>query len=197
MQETPEQTRQMIEQRFIRVADAPDEKQKFPIGPDSAKALGYDADLIDRLPRSVTESFAGVGNPLSLGELLPGQAVLDLGSGAGLDSILAARQVGPQGRVVGVEMTDAMIDKARRNVEFLQLKNVEFIRGQVDNLPMQDDTFDVAVSNGVINLCPDKPGVLAEVFRVLKSGGRFQMADVLLHDDVTREEVASKGSWSD
>lgn len=197
MQETPEHFRRQVRERFQLVADEPGQEQKFPIGPESAKTLGYDADEIDSLPLSVTESFAGVGNPLSLGVPQSGLTVLDVGSGAGLDSILAARRVGPTGKVIGIEMTEAMINKARRNVEFLQLKNVEFILGQADALPLPDTIVDVAITNGVLNLCPEKPKVLEEVFRVLRPGGRLQMADILLHPDVTHEEVATKGSWSD
>ena len=167
------------------------------MGPESAKSLGYDSEEIDGLPASVTESFCGVGNPLGLGQLRAGQTVLDLGSGAGLDSFLAARRVGPGGKVVGVDMTDAMIAKARRNAEVLMLQNVEFIQAEIDSLPLDDESVDVATTNGVFNLCPDKPKVLAEVLRVLRPGGRLQMADILLHDDVTPEEVATKGSWSD
>lgn len=197
MPDSSQQFRQLIKERFERVADQPDEEQKFPIGPESAKALRYDPVEIDNLPRTVTESFAGVGNPLSLGELQNGQTVLDLGSGAGLDSILAAQRVGPNGKVIGVEMTEAMIEKARRNVELLQLQNVEFIQMQVDDLPLQDASVDVAITNGVLNLCPEKLKVLHEIFRVLRPGGRLQMADILLHADVTLEEVATKGCWSD
>ena len=197
MQETPELFRRQVRERFQRVADEPDQEETFPIGPESAKALGYDADEINSLPLSVTESFAGVGNPLSLDVLQSGQTVLDVGSGAGLDSILAARRVGPTGKVIGIEMTEAMINKARRNVELLQLKNVEFVHGQADGLPLPDAIVDVAITNGVLNLCPEKPKVLEEVFRVLRPGSRLQMADILLHPDVTHEEVATKGSWSD
>jgi ubiquinone/menaquinone biosynthesis C-methylase UbiE len=145
----------------------------------------------------VTESFAGVGNPHSLGPVHPGETVLDLGSGAGLDSILTARQVGPSGRVIGIDMTPEMVEKARRNVQVLGLTNVEFHQAQVEDLPLEDETADVAICNGLFNLCPDKPKTLAEVYRVLKPGGRLLMADVLLEDRVTPEEVARKGAWSD
>jgi len=183
--------------RFRRVATIPGQEQKFPVGPESARRLGYEECAVDSLPTSLTESFCGVGNPLSLGEPEPGQSVLDLGCGAGFDTLLAARRVGPSGQAVGVDMTPEMVVKARRNAEALGITNVEFLLGRVEILPLPDASIDLAISNGVFNLCPNKPGVLGEVWRVLKPGGRLQMADILLAPDVTPEEVASKGSWSD
>ena len=197
MHETSDEIRATVRERFGRVANAPGQETKFPLGPESAKALGYDPSEIDGLPPAVTESFCGVGNPLALGELPAGCTVLDLGSGAGLDCILAARRVGPAGKVVGLDMTAAMLAKARDNVAAVGLENVELRRATIEELPLEDASVDVTVSNGVLNLCPDKPGVIAEVFRVLRPGGSFRMADVLLEDHVTPEEVAQKGSWSD
>jgi len=197
MRQTPDAIRAMVRERFAKVARTPEREKKFPIGPASAKALGYDREELDRLPLSVTESFSGVGNPLSLGHIGPGQTVLDLGSGAGLDGILTARRVGSTGNVIGVDLTPEMLAKARRAVETLGLKNVAFLHAEIEGLPLPDGVVDVAISNGVFNLCADKPKVLAEVFRVLRFGGRLQMADILLHDDVTPEEVATKGAWSD
>jgi SAM-dependent methyltransferase len=197
MPTSAEEIRAAVEQRFAQVARSPEQERKFPVGPASAKRLGYDPQEIDALPASVTESFCGVGNPLGLGDVRPGQAVLDLGSGPGLDSLLAARRVGPTGKVVGVDLCPEMVEKARRNAFLLGLRNVEFMQTQIEKLPLPDASVDVAISNGVFNLCPDKPGVLAEAFRVLRPGGRLQMADILLHDGVTPEEVAQKGEWSD
>ncbi len=183
--------------RFRKVATAPDQERKFPVGPMSAKRLGYDPAEVDDLPSSVTESFCGVGNPFLMGEPLPAQTVLDLGCGAGFDTLLAARRVGPHGKVIGVDMTPEMIAKARTHVETLGLMNVEFVLGEVEALPLAACSADLLISNGVLNLCPDKPRFLSEVFRVLKAGGRLQMADILLELHITREEVASRGSWSD
>ena len=196
MPETPDDLREAVRERFTKVALAPDQDKVFPLGPESAKSLGYKPAEIDALPPAVTESFCGVGNPFGLGELRPGETILDLGSGAGLDSILAARRVRPSGKVVGVDMTPEMIGKAKRNVETVGLTNVEFRQGTLEALPVEDASIDVAISNGVFNLCGDKPQVLSELFRVLRPGGRLQMADILLHDDVTPEEVAEKGAWS-
>jgi SAM-dependent methyltransferase len=197
MSESPDQIKAMIEERFIKVALDPTGERKFPVGPDSAKRLGYDAAEINALPPRATESFAGVGNPLALGALRASEDVLDLGCGAGMDSLLAARRVGPTGRVIGVDMTGPMVEKARANALAAGVENAEFRHGEADHLPVDDRTVDVVISNGVFNLCPDKPGVLAEVFRVLRPGGRLQMADILLKEDVTPEEVARAGEWSD
>lgn len=185
-----------IRERFARIASSPDQAAVFPDASTIANSLGYDIEEIQGLPASATESFCGVGNPLALGHLRVGDTVLDLGSGAGMDSILAARQVGPTGKVIGVDMTEAMVRKARSNAAVLGLTNVEFIHARLENLPLDDESVDVAISNGTFNLCRDKPKALAEVFRVLRPGGRVQMADILLHDEVTQEEVASKGAWS-
>ncbi len=197
MTQDAEKIRAAVEQRFAKVARSPNQEQKFPVGPASAKKLGYDRYEIDDLPASVTESFCGVGNPLGLGDVLPGQTVLELGSGAGLDSLLAARRVGPTGKVVGIDLCSEMIEKARHNASLLGLHNVEFVEAGIEKVPLPDESVDVVISNGVFNLCPDKPGVLAEAFRVLRPGGRLQMVDILLHDDVTPEEVARLGEWSD
>ena len=146
---------------------------------------------------SVTESFAGVGSPLCLGDIRPGEAVLDLGSGAGLDCFLVAARVGSSGRVVGVDLTEEMVKKARENAIALGVRNVEFLCRPIEDLPLEDGVADVAISNGVFNLCPDKPRALAETARVLRPGGRLLMADILLEDRVTPEEVARLGTWSD
>lgn len=148
------------------------------------------------LPTSVTESFAGVGNPFSLAKLRAGETVLDLGCGAGMDSILAARKVGHSGRIVGVDFSSEMIDKATRNAAAVDVRNVEFRLGDLEALPLENGSFDVAISNGVFNLCPDKPKALAEVFRVLRAGGRLCMADMILEDHVTPEKGQLMGSWS-
>ena len=189
--------RAAVQERFAKVALSPADEQRFPVGPISAKKLGYDPTEIGALPISATESFCGVGNPLSLGEVHPGQTVLDLGSGAGLDCLLAARRVGPKGTVVGLDMCNEMIAKAQLNAKRLNLSNVEFVNAGIEKLPIPDDSVDVVISNGVFNLCPEKPAVLAEAFRVLRPCGRLQMADILLDEGVTPEEVARKGAWSD
>lgn len=197
MNPTSAEIQTTVKERFAAVAIAPGQENKFPVGPGSAKKLGYDPAEIDALPASVTESYCGVGNPLGLGEVLPGKTVLDLGSGPGMDSLLAARRVGPTGKVVGVDLCPEMVEKARRNASLLGLHNVEFVEAGIEKLPLPNGSVDVVISNGVLNLCPDKSAVLKEAFRVLCPGGRLQMADILLHDEVTQEQVASLGEWSD
>lgn len=187
----PDDLRASVIDRFSRVANAPEQVPKFPVGPDRAKRLGYDAAEIDSLPPQVTESFAGVGNPLALGQLRAGDVVLDLGCGAGMDSILAAHRVETTGRVIGVDMTGPMVEKAVANGVAAGVGNAEFHRGEADRLPAEDGSMDVLITNGVFNLCLDKPKVLAEV------GGRLLMADVLLDDGVTPQEVGQKGAWSE
>ena len=172
MPTTAEEIRAAVERRFAQVARSPEQERRFPVGPSSAKKLGYDPQEIDALPASVKESFCGVGNPLGLGDVRPGQTVLDLGSGPGLDSLLAARRVGPTGKVVGVDLCLEMVEKARRNADFLVLRNVGFVQAEIEKLPLPDGSVDVVISNGVFNLCPDKLKVLAEAFRVLRPGGR-------------------------
>ena len=197
MPDNAEDIRQNVVARFTKTAESPKDETKFPVGPENAKKLEYKGEDIDVLPVSVTESFCGVGNPLSLGQVNSGETVVDLGSGAGMDSILAASNTGPTGKVIGVDMAPAMVRKARRNAELLCVNNVEFRQGTLEELPVQDNSVDLAITNGVFNLCVDKAAVLEEVYRVLCPGGRLQMADILLHDDITPEELAEKGAWSD
>jgi SAM-dependent methyltransferase len=194
---TPEDLRASVIDRFARVAVAPAEERRFPVGPESARRLGYDPSVIDPLPPGLAGSFCGVGNPFSLGEPKSGQVVLDLGCGAGFDTLLAAKCVGEAGKVVGIDVTPEMLAKARQNAAVLGVTNVGLILGEIESLPLPEESVDLVISNGVFNLCPDKPRVLGEVLRVLKPGGRLQMADILLEPDLTPEEVASKGSWSD
>jgi SAM-dependent methyltransferase len=193
----PDDLRATVIDRFALVAKAPEQETKFPVGPQSANRLGYDPGEVDALPAPVIESFCGVGNPFYLGQPRPGETVLDLGCGAGFDTIQAAERVGPNGKVIGIDMTPEMLAKARHNASLLGVATVDFLLGEIEALPLPDTSVDLVISNGVFNLCPDKPTVLSEVFRVLKPGGRFQMADILLEPQVTPEEVKTRGSWSD
>lgn len=197
MNDAPAHLETAVHERFAALARNPAEEKRFPVGPDSARRLGYPSQDIDSLPMAATESFAGVGNPFSLGELRPGQSVLDLGCGAGMDSILAARRVGPTGKVIGVDMVEEMLAKARWNAAAAGLFNTDFRAGHADALPVPAASVDVIFTNGVFNLCVDKLKVVAELFRVLRPGGRLQMADILLEPHVTPEELAGKGTWSD
>ncbi len=197
MNEPPADLESSVRDRFAALACDPAAEKQFPVGPSSAKRLGYCADDIDALSTAATESFAGVGNPLALGNLRVGEIVLDLGCGAGMDSILAARRVGPSGKVIGVDMVEAMLAKARTNAEAEGVVNTEFRTGRADALPLPAGSVNVVITNGVFNLCADKPRVATEMFRVLRPGGRLQLADVLLEPHVTPEELEGKGAWSD
>ncbi|MFQ5862267.1 MAG: methyltransferase domain-containing protein [Candidatus Brocadiales bacterium] len=194
---TPEEIQQMTRVRFSRIAKDPSSERKFPVGPESAKGLGYNPAEIDALPSSVTESFAGVGCTVALGPINEGEMVLDLGSGAGLDTILAARRVGPRGCVIGIDVTPEMVRKAEENRRQLGMENVEFRQGPAEQLPLKDVSVDLVLSNGVINLCPDKERVVSEIYRVLRPGGRLYVADITLEDGVDQATVEKLGIWSD
>jgi SAM-dependent methyltransferase len=175
-----DQLRSAIQDEYTDVASCPRKGFHFHTGRFLADRLGYPAERVASLPDPVVESFAGVGNPFSWGDLAPGERVVDLGSGAGFDALLAAQMVGPEGRVIGIDMTPAMVGKARANARLLGLSNIEFREGYLEALPVASDSVDVIVSNGVINLCPDKAAALAEAYRALEPGGRLQMADIVV-----------------
>ena len=169
--------RGQIQAKYTDVATDPEQGFHFHTGRPLARMLGYEQADVDWLPTSTVESFAGTGNPFSLGALKPGESVLDIGCGAGFDTLLAARQVGPAGSVIAVDMTEAMLDKTRAAAGELGLRNVDARLGYAETLPVDDASIDVVISNGVINLCPDKIEAMREVWRVLKPGGRIQIAD--------------------
>jgi arsenite methyltransferase len=185
-----------IKSTYARVSEEPEEDFIFPTGRAWAEDLGYPQELLGRVPDSAAESFAGVANPFALGPLAPGERVLDIGSGAGTDSLVAAQMVGADGRVVGVDMTPQMLAKARAAAAELGADNVEFVEGEVEALPFADASFDVAISNGVIDLVPDKDAVFAEVFRVLAPGGRIQIADVTIQQPVSEDGRRNIDLWT-
>ena len=174
----PDALREQVRGKYREVAVDPGASYHFHTGRPLAARLGYDAGLVGALPDQAVESFAGVANPFSLRRLEPGEKVVDVGSGAGFDSFIAAGQVGPGGHVVGVDMTGEMLAKSRQTAATLGLAQVEFREGLAEALPVPDGWADVVISNGVINLCADKQAVFAEIFRVLRPGGRLQFADI-------------------
>ncbi len=188
--------RDEIRDKYREVATNPDQEFHFHHGRPLAKLLDYPDELLDKLPGSLVESFAGTGNPFSLGPINEGERVLDLGSGGGFDALIAAMEVGPRGRVIGVDMTPEMLEKARRNAASLGMSNVEFREGLAEDLPVEDASVDVVISNGVINLCPDKEAVYQELYRVLKPGGRLMIADIVVQRAVPDESKKDINLWT-
>jgi arsenite methyltransferase len=188
--------RREIKKTYARVSENPDEDFIFPTGRAWALDLGYPPDLMARLPEAAAESFAGVANPFALGSLQRSEIVLDLGSGAGTDSLVAAQMVGPQGRVTGVDMTPEMLAKARAAAAEMEAMNVEFVEGEAEALPFDDESFDVVISNGVVDLAPDKDAVFSEIHRVLRPGGRIQIADVTIQNPVSEEGRRNIDLWT-
>lgn len=184
-----------IRKTYSAVSQEPERDFIFPTGRAWAEDLGYPEELA-RVPASVTESFAGVANPFSLGRLEPDERVLDLGCGAGTDSLVAAFMVGPEGSVTGIDMTPEMLAKARAGAAEAGLDNVTFVEGEADELPLPDERFDVVLSNGVIDLVPDKDAVFAELRRVLAPGGRVQIADVTIQNPVSEEGRRNIDLWT-
>jgi SAM-dependent methyltransferase len=156
--------------------------------------LGYSKEQIDALPEGANLGL-GCGNPTAIDSLRPGEVVVDLGSGAGIDVFLAARQVGDSGKVIGVDMTDAMLEKARKNASSGGYKNVEFRKGKIEDLPIEDETVDVVISNCVINLSPEKEKVFREAYRVLKPGGRMMVSDIVLEKELPPEVLSSVDAY--
>ncbi len=185
-----------IKKTYAQVSTEPEHDFIFPTGRAWALDLGYPPDLLERVPDASAESFAGVANPFSLGALAPGERVLDLGSGAGTDSLVAAQMVGRGGHVTGVDMTPEMIAKARASAAELGAQNVEFVESEAERLPFADASFDVVISNGVIDLIPDKDAVFAELFRVLRPRGRLQIADVTIQRPVSEEGRRNIDLWT-
>ena len=188
--------RRAITEKYAEVATSPEVGFHFHTGRPLAQMLGYTDRQIDELPAANVDSFAGMGNPFLFGDLAPGERVLDLGCGAGFDTLIAAQQVGPDGRVVGVDMTAEMRVKTDAGAREMGLANVEVREGYAEALPVDDGWADVIISNGVVNLCPDKRAVFKEMFRVLRPGGRIQIGDILVHKEVPQDAKDDIALWS-
>lgn len=184
-----------IQKTYAAVSQEPDRDFIFPTGRGWAEDLDYPPEL-GNVPESAVESFAGVANPFSLGRLATGERVLDLGCGAGTDSLVAAQMVGASGSVTGIDMTSAMLAKARRAAGELGVAHADFVEGEVESLPFPDESFDVVISNGVIDLVPDKDAVFSEIYRVLAPGGRIQIADVTIQNPVSAEGRRNIDLWT-
>ncbi len=182
---------------YSRVAATPDGDFHFHRGPEYAAAvLGYNAGELAALPAAITARFAGIGNPLAVAALPQGATVVDVGCGAGTDLLLAAQRVGPSGHAIGVDMTADMRRQAAEGARLLDLKHVEIREGDATALPVDDETADVVMSNGVLNLVPDKAAAIAEVRRVLKPGGRVQIADIVLGQDLPESARRDVDLWT-
>ena len=191
-----EALRAEVRDKYREVAVHPDGEFHFHTGRPLAARLGYDAELVDALPDRAVESFAGVANPFSLRLLQHGERVVDVGSGAGFDSFVAAAQVGAEGQVVGVDMTGEMLAKSRATAEQLGLNHVTFREGLAEGLPVEDGWADVLISNGVFNLCADKRAVFDEAWRVLRPGGVLQFADIANGNPVPAEAMRQIDLWT-
>ncbi len=185
-----------IKEKYKEVAVSPEDKFSYPTGRAGLEGLKYDPVILRKLPEDVLALYCGVGNPFSLGPVNKGEAVLDIGSGAGVDAFVAAILVRPEGRVTGIDLVPEMLERARANLEKTSLKNVTLQEGSAEQLPFPDETFDVVISNGVFNLIPDKAKALREVFRVLKASGRFLLADQILMGEMPADAKSMVENWA-
>lgn len=176
---TATEVRAAVAAMYSKVATDPSGPFRFPVGSDLARALGYSADLLGTLPPTAAESFTGVACPVSAADLAPGETVLDLGSGAGLDALIASQMVGSSGRVTGVDLSEAMVIKARANAAVAEATNLEFRQGYAEAIPADAETFDAVIVNGLLNLAPEKAAVVREIFRVLRPRGRAVVAEIV------------------
>ena len=192
----PVALREEVKSKYRDVARNPNGEHHFHTGRPLAQRLGYDPALVDSMPDAAVESFAGVANPFSLRSLDPGEKVVDAGSGGGFDCFVAAHQVGPQGKVVGVDMLLEMLEKSRTAANLMGLKQVEFREGLLEQIPVQNGWADVVISNGVINLCADKRQTFSELWRVLRPGGRLQFGDIANGKPVPADALRDIDLWT-
>src|SRR4051794_16075178 len=187
--------RDEIQKTYTEVSTEPEREFIFPTGREWAEDLGYPPELAN-VPEETVRSFAGVANPFSLGRVEPGQVVLDLGCGAGTDLLIAAQMVGERGQAIGVDMTPSMLERARLSAAAIGVANVVLHESLIESLPLPDASVDVVVSNGVIDLVPDKDAVFSELDRVLRPGGRLQLADIVIHTEVSEDARDRIDLWT-
>ena len=187
---------QRVKEMYREVAEEPEKEFHFETGRPLAVRLGYPVAELDAIPAAATDSFAGVGYYFDLAGIKPDEVIVDLGSGSGMDSFLAARQTGAGGRVVGIDMTDAQLDKASRLANDHGIANVEFVKAYIEHLPLENESADVVISNGVINLSPDKAKVFAEAARVLRAGGRLAIADIVTATQLPQSVTCDAALWA-
>ena len=191
-----ENLRKAIQDEYKEVAKDPDKGFHFHTGRTLTKIVDYKEEWFEGVSESAIESFAGTGNPFAMGELTAGERVVDIGSGGGIDSLVAARMVGPGGKVIGIDMTPEMLEKARAAAAESGFDNVEFHEAYMEELSVADSWADVVISNGVLNLTPDKQKALAEMFRILRPGGRLQIADIMVDREVPEEAKRKINLWT-
>jgi arsenite methyltransferase len=185
-----------IRHRYAKAAQNPEGRFRFPTGKAGLEALGYDPSVLRILPDEALASYCGVGQPFTLDQVKQGESVLDIGCGAGVDTIIAAIMAGPQGKAVGIDLVPEMVQRAKQNLRMTRLQNVSFELGSGEELPFASESFDCMISNGAYNLIPDKAKALREAFRVLKRAGRFMIADQVLSGGLPSSPMEMVETWA-
>lgn len=192
---SPDEIKAAVAARYGQVAAAPEQKFNFPVGRQFAESVGYDPAVLGQLPQGMWESFTGAGNPQPYVDAQAGETVLDLGCGAGLDLCLYARQVGPTGKLYGLDLSKPMLDKARDNLRQVGVLNVQWLHAAADAIPLPDGSVDLVTANGIFNLSPDKDAVMREVARVLRPGGRTIFAEIVLTSELPTDDRREISDW--
>ena len=185
-----------IKTKYRKVSISPKGNFRYPVGRGGLETLGYDSQILEKLPEEVLDSYCGVGNIFSSGPVFEGEKILDIGCGAGVDSLIAALKTGPKGSVTGMDLSGEMIARAEKNRSGAYIKNVTFLEGSAEKLPFPEESFTLVISNGVFNLVPDKSLAIREVLRVLKPGGRFLIADQVLISESSTDRFSSVVEWA-
>ncbi len=192
-----QQVKTAVQEMYEEVAACPNKEFHFPTGRISCLHLGYPEEELDAIPPSSIEPFAGVGYPFLADVISPGDTVVDIGSGSGVDALIAALKAGPEGRIIGIDITPAMIEKARESIEKAGADHIRILEGRADEIPLEDATADVVSSNGVINLVPDKKKAFEEIYRILRHGGHIQISDIVLSKPVSGKSKANPQLWAE